>query len=63
MKFNKKSAEYEKYLKDVKIKKIRILIIQVVLLIGFFALWEVLANNNVISTFFFSTTYDIRAEP
>lgn len=35
MKFNKKSAEYEKYLKDVKIKKIRILIIQVVLLIGF----------------------------
>lgn len=59
MKFNKKSAEYKKYLKDVKIKKIRILIIQVVLLIGFFALWEVLANNNVISTFLFSKPSDI----
>ena len=59
MKFNKKSAGYEKYLKDVKIKKIRILIIQIVLLIGFFALWEVLANNNVISTFLFSKPSDI----
>lgn len=59
MKFNKKSDGYENYLKDVKIKKIRILIIQVVLLIGFFALWEVLANNNVISTFLFSKPSDI----
>lgn len=59
MKFNKKSAGYENYLKDVKIKKIRILIIQIVLLIGFFALWEVLANNNVISTFLFSKPSDI----
>lgn len=59
MRFNEKSIEYEKYLKDVKMRKIKIFIIQIVLLIGFFIIWEVLANNNIISTFLFSKPSDI----
>ncbi|MCC3865184.1 ABC transporter permease [Terrisporobacter petrolearius] len=59
MRFKDKSVEYEKYLKDVKIRKIKILVIQIVLLIGFFIIWEVLANNNIISTFLFSKPSDI----
>ena len=59
MRFNDKSMEYEKYLKDVKMRKIKIFVIQIVLLIGFFIFWEVLANNNIISTFLFSKPSDI----
>ena len=59
MRFNKNSIEYERYLKDVKKRKIQILITQIVLLVSFFILWEVLANNNVISTFLFSKPSDI----
>ena len=59
MKYNDKSPEYERYLKEVKLKKIKILIIQFVLLIGFFIIWEVLANKNIISTFLFSKPSDI----
>lgn len=54
-----KSPEYERYLKEVKMKKIKILAIQFILLIGFFIVWEVLANNNIISTFLFSKPSDI----
>lgn len=53
------SIEYKKYLKEVKLKKIKIFIIQIILLIGFFVIWEVLANNNIISTFLFSKPSDI----
>ena len=59
MRFKEKSIEYERYLKDVKKRKIYILITQIVLLVGFFILWEVLANNNIISTFLFSKPSDI----
>lgn len=60
MRYDKKnSPEYERYLKEVKLKKIKIFIIQIVLLIGFFVVWEVLANNNIISTFLFSKPSDI----
>ncbi|MCC3868540.1 ABC transporter permease [Terrisporobacter mayombei] len=59
MRFNEKSIEYEKYLKSVKLRKIKVFIIQIVLLIGFFILWEVLADNNIISTFLFSKPSDI----
>lgn len=59
MSFNKNSIEYEKYLKDVKYKKIKIFIIQVVLLVGFFALWEFLADKHIINTFLFSCPSDI----
>ena len=51
--------EYEKYLKDVKAKKIKILMTQILLFIGFIVLWEVLANNNIINTFLFSSPKDI----
>lgn len=59
MNSNNKSAEYKKYLKNVKNTKIKILITQIVLLISFFVLWEVLANKNIISTFLFSKPSDI----
>lgn len=59
MTINKNSVEYEKYLKNVKLRKIKIFIIQVVLLISFFALWEALANYNIINTFLFSKPSDI----
>lgn len=59
MTINKNSVEYEKYLKDVKYKKIKIFILQVVLLVSFIVLWEVLANKNIISTFLFSKPSDI----
>lgn len=54
-----RSIEYKKYLKEVKLKKIKIFIIQIILLIGFFVIWEVFANNNIISTFLFSKPSDI----
>lgn len=59
MRFNKRSAEYERYLKSVKLKKIYIFITQIILLVAFFILWEILANNNIISTFLFSKPSDI----
>lgn len=59
MRFKKKSVEYEKYLKDVKTKKVKIFVTQIILLISFFILWEVLANNNIISTFLFSKPSDV----
>lgn len=59
MRFKEKSIEYERYLKNVKIKKIKILITQIILLIGFFVIWEVLADKNIISTFLFSKPSDI----
>ena len=59
MSFNKNSVEYENYLKNVKLKKIKIFITQIVLLIAFFVLWEVLADKNIINTFLFSKPSDI----
>ena len=59
MSFNKNSLEYERYLKNVKQRKIKIFITQIVLLILFFVLWQVLADNNIISTFLFSKPSDI----
>ena len=59
MSFNKNSLEYERYLKNVKQRKIKIFITQILLLILFFVLWQVLADNNIISTFLFSKPSDI----
>ena len=59
MSFNKNSVEYENYLKNVKLRKIKIFITQIVLLIAFFVLWEVLADKNIINTFLFSKPSDL----
>ncbi len=61
MNSNKNSDAYEKYLKDLKKMKSTILITQIALLVGFFVVWELLANNNIISTFLFSKPSDIYA--
>ena len=48
------SLEQKKYLRKLKIKKIFIIAIQVLIVIGFFTLWEILANKNIINNFVFS---------
>ena len=54
MRISKTSTGYTDYLKSLKKEKIKILICQVALLVGFVILWEVLANQGIISTFLFS---------
>lgn len=48
------SNDQQKYLKKLKIRKIFILICQVLIVIAFLSLWEILANKNIINTFVFS---------
>lgn len=48
------SREQKKYLKKMRIKKLTILIIQIFIVIQFFIVWEILANNNIINSFVFS---------
>ena len=48
------SREQKKYLKKMRIKKLTILIIQIFIVVQFFIVWEILANNNIINSFVFS---------
>lgn len=48
------SREQKEYLRSLHVKKISILVIQILLVIQFFIVWEILANNNVINSFVFS---------
>ncbi len=48
------SIEQQKYIKKMKRKKYFILITQLLIVILFFAIWELLANKNLINTFVFS---------
>ena len=48
------SQGYTNYLKNVKKEKRHIFIYQILILIGFLVLWEVLANFHIIDTFLFS---------
>lgn len=59
MRLSKDSEGYANYIKTVKKNKIKILISQILLLVGFIALWEVLANFKIINTFLFSKPSDI----
>ena len=59
MKNDKSSINYKKYLRDIKIEKIKIFFIQIFLLVFLLGIWEILANNNVISTFLFSKPSEI----
>ena len=46
MKINKISQERKKYLKNIRKNKVLVLVTQIVVLIGFLAIWEALARNN-----------------
>ncbi|RDY22688.1 ABC transporter permease [Romboutsia maritimum] len=62
MRISKTSTGYENYLKETKKNKIKILIYQLLLLIGLLVLWEALANFKIIDTFLFSkpsSIYDL----
>lgn len=49
------SSEQKKYLKKLRHHKIAVIIWQVVIVVGFFCLWEYLANKNIINSFVFSS--------
>lgn len=51
MKVNNISKERKKYLKNIRKNKTLVLLTQILLLVGFLALWEVLANNKIIDSF------------
>ena len=59
MKFSTSSKEYQKYLRDMKIEKIKIIILQILILVTFLIMWELLAAKDIISTFLFSKPSDI----
>lgn len=48
------SIEQKIYLKKLKFKKILIISLQIIIVLSFFILWEVLANKNIINNFVFS---------
>lgn len=52
---NLKSDEAKKYIKEQKIKKLKIILAQVFVLIGFFFLWEFLSSKEIINSFLFSS--------
>ncbi len=49
------SADRKKYLKKIRIRKITVLITQILLLVAFVALWEILAETKVINSFITSS--------
>lgn len=59
MKQNNVSKGHSEYLKSLKKEKRTIFALQIVLLVGFLLLWEVLARLNIIDVFLFSKPSDI----
>ena len=51
MKDNTISKERKIYLRNLKKQKLQILLTQILILVGFLALWEFLANKNIIDSF------------
>lgn len=51
MKNKEISVERKKYLSNLKKNKILILVTQILILIGIIAVWEILANKNIIDSF------------
>lgn len=45
------SSDRKKYLRKIRINKIAVLTTQILLVVGFIILWEVLANIGVIDSF------------
>jgi len=48
------SKERQQYLNKIRYKKYMVLITQIVILVGFLALWEILANKKIIDSFIMS---------
>ncbi|WP_373599403.1 ABC transporter permease [Paraclostridium bifermentans] len=61
MKQNNISKGHNEYLKSLKREKQTIIFFQILLLVGFIAVWEVLARLNIIDVFLFSKPSDIYA--
>lgn len=51
MKNRNMSIERKQYLKKIRKQKILVLITQILVLIGFIGIWEILANLNIIDSF------------
>ena len=51
MKTKKISKERKKYIKKIRINKWLVIITQIFILVGFLALWEILANYKIIDSF------------
>lgn len=51
MKNNEISKERKKYLNKVKKNKMLVILTQILILVGFLAIWEILANKDVIDSF------------
>lgn len=51
MKVNNISKERKEYLKNIRKNKTLVILAQILLLVGFLALWEILANNKIIDSF------------
>lgn len=49
------SEDRKKYLKKIKFNKITVLVTQILILIAFIALWEILANAKIINSFITSS--------
>ncbi len=52
---NSNSKEAKDYIKKQKTNKIKIILAQLTILIGFFLLWEFLAHKDIINSFLFSS--------
>lgn len=61
MKQNNISKGHSQYLKSLKRERQTIIFFQILLLVGFIAVWEVLARLNIIDVFLFSKPSDIYA--
>lgn len=59
MKQNNISKGHNEYLKSLKREKQTIIFFQILLLVGFIAVWEILARLNIIDVFLFSKPSDI----
>lgn len=49
------SNDQKKYIKKLKINKIKILLIQISIIVIFLSIWELLVNKNIISGFIYSS--------
>ena len=59
MKIKNISLERKKYLSKIKKQKIFVFITQMLILIGFLAIWEILANANIIDSFITSSFHNV----
>jgi NitT/TauT family transport system permease protein len=59
VKFDKNSQGYKDYLSKAKLDKKKVFLYQVLILVVFIALWEILGNLHIINTFLFSKPSDI----